>query len=204
MRREGPLAMCTVAELARHIADSIDLSDVLRKRFIDCDFCTIDEENVNYTCNKSGKNAKYSLQSAKVRAEMWYGIKAVDTGFNSTDLVLVADYYGGGSPAMAQIWTGMDTYEGVAELVQKTILDTLNVQLTANADTMLLAEFLEKPEAKRYTCRLSALKYGEVYVTAESEKEAEEKAATLFEGDSVKWHSGELTDITVEEVKEDV
>lgn len=188
MRREGNLMTCTVRELAIHLASSINLADVLGNAFTDCDFCIIDGENVNCTFNY-----------VKSRAEQWYGIKAVDTGFDSTELVLIADYYGGSCPSMAEIWSGMYTYEGVADLIEKTLLNTLNVQEAANPDTMLLTEFLVEVKPTKYVVRLSALKYGEVHVIAESEEEARHKAAELFNGDGVIWHSGELTDMTVEE-----
>jgi len=47
------------------------------------------------------------------------------------------------------------------------------------------------------------LKYGEVSVYAESEENAKDKVVELFEKDAIKWHSGELTDITIEEVRSD-
>lgn len=181
---------CTVAGLAKYLRDNITFDE--DSEFIaipECDFCIIDDDN-----------AKYTLEDIRINASGWYGLKVVNGGFNSDCLVVMADYYGGGCANLLQIWNdGFGASEYTIRDLTKLILDTLEVQESARNDTLLIVEFPKEAKEMKYTVRLSALKYGEVYVDAESEEEAKDKAAALFDGDSVKWHSGELTDMTVEE-----
>lgn len=191
MRREGNLMTCTVAGLTKYLRDNIVVEDGDWIAVPECDFCIIDDDNV-----------KYTLKEIHGKAERWYGLKVVNGGFNSNDLVLMADYYGGGCAHIVQIWDdGFGVSDHTIQDLTKLIVDTLCEQDVARYDTLLMVEFTAK---KKYIARISALKYGEVQLLAESEEQVKDKVVELFVRDGIKWHSGELTDITVEEVKEDV
>ena len=193
MRREGNLMTCTVAGLAKYLKDNIVANDKGEIFSIpECDFCIIDDDNVKYTLKELHKGA-----------ESWYGLKIVDGGFESDCLVLMADYYGGGSANIAQIWNdGIEPSEGTVQDLIKLIEDTLCQRDFAKHDTLLLVEFLQRSRRKKYTVWLTALKYGEVYVDAVNEEEAKEKAEALYRADKVEWNSGKLTDVEADEIIE--
>lgn len=184
---------CTVAGLAKYLKDNIVANDKGEIFSIpECDFCIIDDDNV-----------KYTLKELHKEAESWYGLKIVDGGFESDCLVLMADYYGGGSANIAQIWNdGIEPSEGTVQDLIKLIEDTLCQRDFAKHDTLLLVEFLQRSRRKKYTVWLTALKYGEVYVDAVNEEEAKEKAEALYRADKVEWNSGELTDVEADEIIE--
>lgn len=55
---------------------------------------------------------------------------------------------------------------------------------------------------KKYKVLVSRLQYGEVYVEAEDEEKAKDKAAESIasNGKDVEWHDAEITDLQPEEV----
>ena len=55
---------------------------------------------------------------------------------------------------------------------------------------------------KKYKVLVSRLQYGEVYVEAEDEENAKDKAAEKVarNGKDVEWHDAEITDLHPEEV----
>lgn len=187
MKREWNLMCGTIFELAKYLVDNITIND--DGEFIsipECDFCIIDDEST-----------KHTLKELCSKAEGWYGLKVVNGGFNSDCLVVMSDYYGGGCANIAQIWNdGFGPSDGTVQDLRQMIEDTLNERESANDDTVLLIEF---PVKKKYTVRLSALQYGQVDVEANHEKQAEAIAVEMYQNGEVFWHSGELTDIAVEE-----
>lgn len=189
MRREGNLMSSTVLGLAKYLRDNIVKDD--KGEFIsipECDFCIIGDDN-----------AKYTLKELHSKAEGWYGLKVVNGGFNSDCLVVMSDYYGGGCANIAQIWNdGFGPADGTIHDLSLMIENTLNERESASYNTVLLVEF---PTKKKYTVRLSALQYGQVDVGAGSEEQAETIATEMYQNGEVLWHSGELTDLTVEEVE---
>lgn len=132
MKKDGHLMLCTVKELAEYLASGIDQNRVLDNGFSDCDFAII--ENVD---------GNDDLEYIKSGAMGWYGIKAVDTGFDSDCLILFSDYYGGGCAQFAQLWDEMACYKQneVENVIKSLILDALTCQETANEDTPLIVAF---------------------------------------------------------------
>lgn len=55
---------------------------------------------------------------------------------------------------------------------------------------------------KKYKVLVSRLQYGEVYVEAENEEKAKDKAVERIatNGEDVEWHDAEITDLQTEEV----
>ena len=70
-------------------------------------------------------------------------MKKFDAGFDSTDICLIADYYGGGSAVITQIFDGMDR-QTIAKEVESIILGTFDVCEIARNDTELIVEFKTK------------------------------------------------------------
>lgn len=120
------LKIASIKALAKLLASQIDEHAVLKSEFPACDFAIIDSDDSD------------NINDAARNASGWYGIKAFDAGFDSVNLCLIADYYGGGCAELCQIFDGM---ENAAEEIEKTILNTLTYQEAANADTMLLVDF---------------------------------------------------------------
>lgn len=189
MRREGNLMSSTVLGLAKYLRDNIVKDD--NGEFIsipECDFCIIGDDDT-----------KYTLKELHSKAEGWYGLKVVNGGFNSDCLIVMSDYYGGGCANIAQIWNdGFAPADGTIHDLCLMIENTLNERESAGYNTVVLVEF---PTKKKYTVRLSALQYGQVDVEAGSEEQAEAIATEMYQNGEVLWHSGELTDLTVEEAE---
>lgn len=131
MKREGCLAVCTIRELADELEKSIDSDLVIDSQFTECDFAIISEDIQSN-----------DLEYIKSGASGWYGIKRLETGFDSTDLLLICDYYGGGCPNLIQIWEGMDGAVEHSKSILDGLLGCLNVQETAKPETVLIVDFL--------------------------------------------------------------
>lgn len=124
--------LCTVEELGAWLAERIE-KDVLtgEKNFPDCDFTITNQETGD------------SLHEMARNANGWYGIKAIDAGFDSDQLMLVADYYGGGCASMGTVG---EYDEEIAATITAVILDALQTIEKATADTLLLVEFSDNVE----------------------------------------------------------
>ena len=86
----------TVSKLAGYIVDSI-----CKKYITEYDFTVLDD--------------------AEPQISSWYGIKNINTGFNSSCIELFADYYGGGCGVYNRIDEEMDREERV-DIIEKMIL----------------------------------------------------------------------------------
>ena len=135
MRKQDNYAIMSVGKLADVLAREIDMDDVIKNPFYGCDFAMIDPD----IADEIDDIERY----AKCRTYEWYGIKSVDAGFNSTDLMVVSDHYGGGAAAVAILWQDMDAYDAnPAETIMTCILQTLNMCETAHEESMLIVEFM--------------------------------------------------------------
>ena len=69
----------------------------------------------------------------------WYGVKQVDLGFDSEDIILAADYYGGSFARIMQIYGGEET-----DMIRSELLDMLSEVMAdegiVTADTPVLYE----------------------------------------------------------------
>ena len=132
MKIDRQWMLCTVEELGAWLAERVE-KDVLtgEKIFPDCDFTITDKEDGD------------SLYEMARSASSWYGIKAIDAGFDSNQLMLIADYYGGGCASMGTVG---EYDEEIAVAITATILDTLQTTENAKEDTLLLVEFSDNVE----------------------------------------------------------
>lgn len=128
----GELKVLTVRQLAEHLASRINLEDVLKTELPACDYGIIDTDGETVFDQEE-------LEFLHSGVCGWYGIKKIDAGFNSTNLVLVADYYGGGCAYLADIFSGIGILEAAYDIGQ-AILNSLRVQEAAYNDTLLLVE----------------------------------------------------------------
>ncbi len=130
------LMLCTVEELANFLTSKVNAQNVLANRFPNCDFAIVEDGD-----------ASDDLEYIKSGASGWYGIKAIDTGFDSLGLILCADYYGGGCANFTQLWDDVAGFldGGISGAIQKVLLGALELQETAGPETKLIVEF-EKGE----------------------------------------------------------
>lgn len=131
MRKENESMVCTVNELSDYLGERAYKCIREGSRFPDCDFAVIDSENANKSFNEL-RDDNYG----------WYGIKAVDTGFNSAGLILFSDYYSGGCASFCSIWEEMWCYEDDAKCIKETILSTLRCSDVATGNSMLIVDFI--------------------------------------------------------------
>lgn len=129
------LKVLTIKGLAEEIVNRIDTEHILKERFPACDYGVIDVEGET-------EFDQEELEFLRSGICGWYGIHPVDTGFDSEDLVLVADYYGGGSARLVQLFDGIDK-AGAATDICRTIVDSMKFQEEADENTTLLVEFLD-------------------------------------------------------------
>lgn len=135
MRKQDNYAIMSVRELANYIVSQIDLGNVLRKPFPECDFTIIDPDVADMVDDIE----YYGMNEASG----WYGIKRVEIGFESTDLILMSDYYGGGAAEMVTLWEDMAAYDcDPVETVMMCLLSTLNIRETTDGKSMLVVEFV--------------------------------------------------------------
>lgn len=78
------------------------------------------------------------LRSIADCSEGWYGIKKIDIGFDSDELQIVADYYGGGCAAFLSLDT-KEHYEIAIQLVTNLILQSMCME-RCSKDTILIGQ----------------------------------------------------------------
>lgn len=124
------LKLCSIQELAKYYADLILNDGKFNENIPGCDFAIAD----------SLVPEGASLEDIRDSSSGWYGMKKFDAGFDSTDLCLIADYYGGGCAEITQLFEGMDD-DDIADEIERIILGTFNVCESAHRDTELIVEF---------------------------------------------------------------
>lgn len=129
LKEHGNKAMGTARELAEYMADFLSSES------------HIDEESNFYDCDFAVANTKAEGELDEIAASSsgWYGIKKIDTGFDSGNLDLFADYYGGGCGVFRSLFDGMSRTTIVEEL-ECMLLHTLNCQEVCHPDTQIILE----------------------------------------------------------------
>lgn len=100
------------------------------ENFTPYDFAVMDTAAFEETPEDLRRVADYS--------EGWYGIKKVDTGFDSNELQIVADYYGGGCAAFLSLDPKED-YEIAIQFVTNLILQSMCME-RCSKDTILIGQ----------------------------------------------------------------
>lgn len=129
--------LCTIHEFAEYVAEIIVIqgkNDSIGRFTVplpDYDFAVADED-------RQGK----SLEAIALSSSGWYGMKKFDAGFDSADLCLITDYYGGGSATITQIYDG-EEQNLIALDVENMIKKSINYCDSADRNTVLIIEFEE-------------------------------------------------------------
>lgn len=123
----------SVRNLAEYVVSNLNYDGIADltsggHNFIDCDFCTIDISN------------NISIQEVIDSSLGWHGIKTIDIGFNSSELDIGVDYYGGGCLHTTSLNYGMDKKQCV-EFIKEIIMESLDDNgENVEDDTLLLVE----------------------------------------------------------------
>lgn len=120
MRKEDKHMLGTIAEVAK------ELYKINKKkfadRFLECDFALVEKEDFDLEND--------DLDTIFINSTGWYGIKKLNTGFDSDlydNVDLFADYYGGGCGTYRLIgdW---DNEDDIVNTIKEMIVTVLSFQ----------------------------------------------------------------------------
>ena len=117
MIKQGHYMLMTIGQFADYLSVKISNADYMRLNEIcfEYDYALFDDKE---------PLDRIVLSTLKLSMNGWYGIKTADCGFCSEDLVVIADYYGGGVVSAKNIFDG--EYEiSIKEKIEKQIIYTL-------------------------------------------------------------------------------
>lgn len=120
----------------------LDLSDALEKAEADLPTLSVKEfaEMLAFSVTVDGApDYDFAIKSELVDLT-WYGIKKLNTGFNSSCIDLFADYYGGGKGVYHRIESYMDEEE--KENIIRTMILLVLEDEVADEDTLLVVQKL--------------------------------------------------------------
>ena len=120
MRKEDKYMLGTIAEVAKELYKAGEKK--FADRFIECDFALIEKKNFDLEND--------NLDIIFINSTGWYGIKKLNTGFNSDlydNVDLFADYYGGGCGTYRLIgdW---DNEDDIVNTIKEMIVTVLSFQ----------------------------------------------------------------------------
>lgn len=134
--------LCTIKEFAEYIADIIysarENKHLWNLQLPDYDFVIADEEREHKT-----------LAEIVDDSSGWYGMKKFDAGFDSNDLCLITDYYGGGSAVITQIWDGYNR-EGNIRNIENMIVKSLELSENNGENTEIIVEWEDGISENKY------------------------------------------------------
>ena len=125
----------TIKEIADSLTELLLSADSIKDTaaFTDFDFAIVDDYD-----------PRYSLTTIAENAVGWYGVKRIDSGFNSWNLDLCGDYYGGGSLSSCSFDTYLEREE-VSGFFQKLLVGIIDKHgEDATEKTILICEKMEK------------------------------------------------------------
>lgn len=118
MVKQDKYMLLAIGEFATSLANKISKSDRLVKDIgFTYDFALSSfDEFVDHD---------QDLDELKASTTGWYGIKTCDCGFDSSDMVVVSDYYGGGVAILRSIYEG-EPEEDIRDEMAKEIIAVLD------------------------------------------------------------------------------
>ena len=124
------LVLGTITEIAKILAEDIDFKN---HTFPACDFATV--------ALSEKEKAEMSLEDIYYNAEGWYGIHQINSGFGfenfcSDGIEVVANYWGGGSGFLVELYDGCSPESDIALAIRRT----LERDWSYDSETLLIAE----------------------------------------------------------------
>lgn len=142
MRKEDNYMLGTAIEIAQELAANIVVDGEVTyssiRDFKDCDFTV---------ANINAKDE--SLESICYASDGFFGIKKQNTGFDSNDLELLADYYGGGAGVYHSIFSGM-TEQECTDVIYGLIKGTFFRNGSFSDNDVLVAEYLSNKQEEMH------------------------------------------------------
>lgn len=137
MKIENNLILGTASEIASVLCSGFTepISSETASQFKECDFAV-------------APDTWYSTDTVKqisTRAESWYGIKTINTGFDNPALELFVDYYGGCAGYYCAIET--ESKKEATDRIEVAMLASMNANDEGvTGDTLLVGEIQEEKE----------------------------------------------------------
>ena len=133
MVKQGKYMLLTIDEFTDYLADKICDAWIKVKdiRFI-YDFALSSYDDFN----ESNQN----LEELKASTSGWYGIRTCDCGFDSDEMAVVADYYGGGCLTVSSISVDDEKDVVKGKLFAKLTYVFFNEVISAWKDDVILVE----------------------------------------------------------------
>lgn len=123
------MEIITVAEMATKIHEKLNGEYHSGIRFNGVDFVLCDPDD------------EETLEEIYHTAGGWWGVKKIEMGFDSSDLILGVDYYGGGCARILQLWSGCESFNPV-EMILETILESVECSEIIHRTSKVLVEWL--------------------------------------------------------------
>ncbi len=86
------------------------------------------------------KPVDFTVEEDDKSYSSWYGIKAIDTGFNNSDYDVIVDYYGGGSGEYLFVSADEVCNENIANELAEKIITCLNKMAKVDCNTILFCQ----------------------------------------------------------------
>ena len=126
------VSLMTVKELADYLAEKINLERIEKTKLPSCDFALLDM----FSDEPITEPPEYYYHTAR----SWYGFKQIDAGFDSNNILIVSDYYGGGCFSSIEIFDGGGNWGYDIKLM---LLETLNTREFCKENDLLIVEFID-------------------------------------------------------------
>lgn len=134
MRREDKYILGTAREIAEYITDE-------SFRFLRYDYPQGNLKPYDFAIAEMEDGQ--TLEEIKDSSSGWYGIKQIETGFDSCGIDLFADYYGGYCGHYGYLDYDYNRDDCI-KIITEMILNTLHIQESCDEDTILIAEPAEE------------------------------------------------------------
>lgn len=136
---EGRYMCGTIEEIVSFLTNKLCSDDEFSCK--DCSFNSLD-----FSVDTNGINFESSLEDERYNVSGWYGIKHIDTGFDSNDYDIVSDYYGGGAACIKQLYDGMSKEEVENSLKELVMNPVDSTEGSVNENDIIFVEIKEEKE----------------------------------------------------------
>lgn len=138
MIKQGKYMFLTIGQFAGYLANNVFRSDLSPK------YIKFAYDFALTSCSEFN-DSEQDLENLKMSTSGWYGIKTVDCGFDSTDMVIAADYYGGGVAAIRNVYDGEPLNEIKDVIAEEVIYVLENGEgTTLGKEDVVIVEILQE------------------------------------------------------------